>query len=88
MRVISKKIKQEPTRAAAPEQGAAASFYSTENERFCRGDGQRAAAKTVEEYLLSPNKKILSKSLAKHPLALVIRIVGKNKPLPEKGVTA
>ena len=50
--------------AAAPEQGAAASFYSTENERFCRGDGQRAAAKTVEEYLLSPNKKILSKSLA------------------------
>ena len=55
MRVISKKIKQEPTRAAAPEQGAAASFYSTENERFCRGDGQRAAAKTVEEYLLSPN---------------------------------
>ena len=79
MRVISKKIKQEPTRAAAPEQGAAASFYSTENERFCRGDGQRAAAKTVEEYLLSPNKKILSKSLAKHPLALVIRIEGNRK---------
>ena len=79
MRAISQKIKQEPARAAAPEQGAAASFYSTENERFCRGDGQRAAAKTVEEYLLSPNKKILSKSLAKHPLALVIRIEGNRK---------
>ena len=88
MRVISKKIKQEPTRAAAPEQGAAASFYSTENERFCRGDSQRAAAKTVEEYLLSPNKKILFKSLAKHPLALVIRIEGEINSLPEKGVTA
>ena len=27
MRAISQKIKQEPTRAAAPEQGAAATFY-------------------------------------------------------------
>ena len=79
MRAISQKIIQEPTRAAALEQGAAASFYSTENERFCRGDGQRAAAKTVEEYLLSPNKKILFKSLAKHTLALVIRIEGNRK---------
>ena len=79
MRAISQKIIQEPTRAAALEQVAAASFYSTENERFCRGDGQRAAAKTVEEYLLSPNKKILFKSLAKHTLALVIRIEGNRK---------
>lgn len=88
MRAISKKIKQEPTRAAAPNQGAAASFYSTETEHFCRGDGQCAVAKTVEEYLLLPNKKILFKSLAKHPLALVIRIEGEINSLPEKGVTA
>ena len=73
--------------AAAPNQGAAAFFYSTETEHFCRRDGQRAISKTIEEYLLLP-KKILSKSLAKHPLALVIRIEGKNKPLPEKGMTA
>ena len=70
MRAISKKIKQEPTRAAAPNQGAAASFYSTETEHFCRGDGQCAVAKTVEEYLLLPNKKNLFKSLAKHPFTL------------------
>ena len=88
MRAITRKLKQEAAKAAAPDQGAAASFYSTETEHFCRGDGQRAAAKTVEEYLLSPNKKILSKSLAEHPLALVIRIEGENNPLPEKGVTA
>ena len=88
MRAITRKIKQEAEQAAAPNQGAAAFFYSTETEHFCRGDGQRAATKTVEKYLLSPNKKILSQSLAEHPLALVIRIEGENKPLPEKGVTA
>ncbi len=88
MRAITRKIKQEAEQAAAPNQGAAAFFYSTETEHFCRGDGQRAAAKTVEKYLLSPNKKILSKSLAEHPLALVIRIEGENNPLPVEGVTA
>jgi hypothetical protein len=72
-----KKIKQEPTRAAAPNQGAAASFYSTETEHFCRGDGQCAISKTIEEYLLLP-KKILSKSLAKHPLALCNKDRGGN----------
>ena len=70
MRAITRKIKQEAEQAAAPNQGAAAFFYSTETEHFCRGDGQCAVAKTVEEYLLLPNKKNLFKSLAKHPFTL------------------
>ena len=37
MRAITRKIKQESAKAAAPDQGAAASFYSTETEHFCRG---------------------------------------------------
>ena len=75
-------MKQEPATTAAPNQGRR--LLSVRSKAyFLEGDGQRAIAKTVEEYLLSPNKKILSKSLAKHPLALVIRIEGKNKPLPE-----
>ena len=63
---------------AAPNQGRR--LLSVRSKAyFLEGDGQRAIAKTVEEYLLSPNKKILFKSLAKHTLALVIRIEGNRK---------
>ena len=71
-------MKQEPATTAASNQGRR--LLSVRSKAyFLEGDGQRAIAKTVEEYLLSPNKKILFKSLAKHTLALVIRIEGNRK---------
>ena len=44
MLAITRKIKQEAAKAAAPDQGAAASFYSIKTY-FCRRDGLRTAAK-------------------------------------------
>jgi hypothetical protein len=61
-----------------PESGAAASFCSIKNILSQKGR-PAYCCKTVEEYLLSPNIKILSECLAKHPLTLVIRIEGNRK---------
>ena len=71
--------------AAAPNQGAAAFFYSTETEHFCRGDGQRAAAKTVEEYLLSPNKKNSFQKFGRTPPGTCNKNRGGKQPSPGKG---
>lgn len=64
-----------------PESGAAASFCSIKNILSQKGRPV-CRRKTVEEYLLSPKKKILSECLAKHPLTLI----NKDRGGPEKRV--
>lgn len=94
-RCITSQAGRKPIEAAAPNQGAAAFFCSTEIPLLSKGlwhfpisqqRGRNGKALTFHNLLTKAH--YFSVPLAKCPVALVIRTEEKKKPLYPKGVTA